>query len=729
MGRFRSQLLFGVASSVLLSAGLASAQEAAPAPQTAGQEPASNLGEVVVTAQRRSERLLDVPMSISATSGEQLEAAGITSTGDLQQISPGLVTVNNGLSFTPAIRGVSSVGTSPGDETNVSMYLDDVYLGAPLAGLFDLKDIQRVEVLKGPQGTLFGRNATGGAVRIVTMAPSFTPRGEVSVDYGFDFEEVTLGAYVTGPLSETIAGSLNLYYTDNDGYIEGVGPNEGRRYGINETFSTRGKLLFNLSDSFDVTVTADYSDRSDNAIFTLIPRDRRNANQATPGVVLAGPFEYAGGTQPAVEVESGGFSIDANWAPNDYLAVRSTTAWRTADGYYRPDTDRTNLPIGALELPQYQDTFSQELNFSGPADGRWSWIAGLYYYHSKAGNPFFRSYAGDAPGGTVVADYRNEVITDSYAAFGELTWHVTDRLHLTAGGRYTTETKEFEYADIVRAAGLRTGSAEETWESPTYRLVARYDFADDWNVYGSVSNGFKSGVFNAGSLPAIPVEPEEIDAIEVGIKGRVNGITLTAAAFSYDYSNIQVQGQTFLPGGAWVITLSNAAEAKIEGFEVGASGNLTDKLAFDVGFSALPTADYERYTTAQVLIPNETGGNTSTVPYDASGSRIIRSPEFQGNIRLTYTDTVANGELQATASYSYNDGFYWQPGNFSPEGAYSLMNARVAWTDPNDRLTYTLWGNNLLDEAYSMYTASTAVGIADALAKPRQIGVGLTARF
>jgi iron complex outermembrane receptor protein len=709
-------------------AGSAAAQTAEPA-GAGSQEPAAQVGDIVVTAQKRSERLLDVPMSISATSGEQLEAAGISSTGDLQQISPGLVTVNNGLSFTPAVRGVSSVGTSPGDETNVSLYLDDVYLGAPLAGLFDLKDIQRVEVLKGPQGTLFGRNATGGAVRIVTMAPSFTPRAEVSADYGFDFDEITLGAYATGPLSEIVAGSLNLYYTNNDGYIKGVGPNEGKRYGINETFATRGKLLFNLAPNLDVTVAADYSDRNDNAVFALAPHDRQNSNRNTPGAVIAGPYEYAGSTQPAVKVESSGVSVDANWDPNDYLSVRSITAYRSADGYYRTDTDRTNLSVGALVLPQYQDTFSQELNFSGPADGRLSWIAGLYYYYSKAGNPSFASYAGDAPGGTVVADYRNEVITDSYAAFGELTWHVTDRLHLTAGGRYTTETKDFTFQDIVRAAGLRSGAAKETWESPTYRLVARYDFAPDWNVYASASNGFKSGVFNAGSLPAIPVEPEEIDAIELGVKGKINGITLTAAAFSYDYSNIQVQGQTFIPGGAWVITLSNAAQAKIEGFEVTASGALTDKLAFDVGLSALPTADYERFTGAQVFIPNATGGNTSTVPYDASGSRIIRAPKYQGNIRLTYSDTLAGGELKASTSYSYNDGFNWQPGNFSPEDNYSLLNARIAWTEPRGVLTYAVWGTNLLDTEYSIYTASTGVGVSDALAKPRQIGVGLTARF
>ncbi|MFV3127228.1 TonB-dependent receptor [Niveispirillum sp. KHB5.9] len=393
MRSFRAQLFIGAAITSLGVAGLASAQTAAPAAPTETIE----LEEIVVTAQKRSERLLDVPMSVSVTTGEQLLSAGISSTGDLGQISPGLVTVNNGLSFTPAVRGISSVGTSPGDETNVSLYLDDVYMGAPLAGLFDLKDIQRVEVLKGPQGTLFGRNATGGAVRIVTLAPSFTPRAEVSAGYGFDFKEVKLGAYATGALADNVAGSLNLYYTNNDGYIKGVAGNQGKRCGVNETFSTRGKLLFNLGDDLDVTLAADYSNRHDNALFALSPHNRQNGNRGNSAAVIAGPFEYAGGTQPIVDVEGGGGGIDANWQANDYLTVRSISAYRTVDGYYQTDTDRTNLPIGALVLPQYQDTFSQEFNFSGPGDDRLSWIAGLFYYHSKAGNPSFASYSGMPP--------------------------------------------------------------------------------------------------------------------------------------------------------------------------------------------------------------------------------------------------------------------------------------------------------------------------------------------
>jgi len=694
------------------------------------QEVTSELDDVIVTAQKRSERLLDVPMSISVTSGEQLTQAGITSTSELQQISPGLVTVSNGFAFTPAIRGVSSIGSSPGDETNVSMYLDDVYMGAPLAGIFELMDIQRIEVLKGPQGTLFGRNATGGAVRIVTLPPSFTPGGQVRASYGFDFNEIALGGYVTGPLTDEVAGSLNLYYTDNDGYVDGVGPNVGRKYAANETFSTRAKLLFDLSDDLSITLSADYSDRSDNSAFVAAPKDRRSGNEHLPGIVLAAPFEYAGGTDPIIKTNAGGVGADVQWDINEGLSLRSITAYRSVEGYFQADTDRTNQAVGSLALIQDQDSFSQEFNLSGAFNSRLNWIGGLYFYHAVAGNPYFKAFAGDRQTNVVAVAYTDEVETTSYAAFGELTWDVMDRLHVTLGGRYTSESKAFDYADLVRAAGIRTSSVKETWESPTYRLVARYDISDDFNVYASASNGFKSGVYNAYSLPAIPVEPEEIDALEIGVKGKVGGVTVTAAAFSYDYTNIQVQSQTVVAGGAFIIALNNAAEAKIQGYELSTSGFLTEKLAFDVGISALPKAEYENYRAAQVFIPNPvTGGATSTVPYDASGSRIIRSPKLQGTARLTYSDTIVNGDFVASANYTYNDGFYWQAGNLTPQDQYGVLNARVSWTEPKGVVTYSVWGNNLTDETYSLYGSSGGLGMGDAFAKPRQLGVAIAAKF
>src|SRR5262245_25298649 len=188
-------------------------------------------GEILVTAQKREERLLEVPISISVMQGDDMIKNGINSTVNLSQAAPGIVTVNNGFSFLPVIRGIQSTGTSPGDETNVAIYLDDVSIGTPIAGFFDLADIERVEVLKGPQGTLYGRNATGGAIKIVTRKPSFDTSGQVSADYGFHYNELKVTGFATGKLTDTLAGSLSATYRTSDGFIKGTGPNVGRDFG------------------------------------------------------------------------------------------------------------------------------------------------------------------------------------------------------------------------------------------------------------------------------------------------------------------------------------------------------------------------------------------------------------------------------------------------------------------------------------------------------------------
>ena len=204
--------------------------------------PSSATEDIVVSAQKRDERLLDVPMSITAISGEALAAAGIGSTGNLEQIVPGLLTPNVGLAYTPAMRGVTTISTSPGDETNVAIYLDDVYLGAPIVGLFEFKDIDRIEVLKGPQGNLFGRNATGGAIRVITRSPEPTPSAELSADYGVAERRIKLDAFLTGPITHDLAASFNLGYTEDDGYIRGVAQNLGRRFGKLRSIGGRDQL-------------------------------------------------------------------------------------------------------------------------------------------------------------------------------------------------------------------------------------------------------------------------------------------------------------------------------------------------------------------------------------------------------------------------------------------------------------------------------------------------------
>ncbi|GIX29642.1 MAG: TonB-dependent receptor [Porticoccaceae bacterium] len=716
----RRPTLFGALAGFFAGAGIA-----APLDDGAARGP---IEEIVVTAQRRSERLLEVPMSITALSGQALVDAAITSTGDLGLVTPGLTTVSNGLAFTPAVRGISSSGTSPGDETNVAVYLDDVYLGAPLAGLFELKDIERVEVLKGPQGTLFGRNATGGAIRVVTRAPAFEPGLEVSADYGFEYDLVKLGTYATGPLGEQLAGSLSLYYAADDGYVEGKSPQlAGDHFARTDDQGIRGKLLFDPGGRFRATLAADWSERDDDRLFILIPRHRRSAYENRPGVILPAPFEYAASTRPIFSVENWGISLTAEWQLPRLGELKSITAYREVDGLYQTDTDRTNLSVASLRLRQTQDTLSQEFILSGSADEALSWLAGLYYYDSDAAAPFFNSYSGDAPHGPLAFQFHSQVDTRSLAGFGELTYSPAERLHLTLGARYTDEQKDYRYRDFLGAAA----DEGEGWSSTTWRAVARYDLGEAANVYLSYSTGFKSGVYNAYGLPTTgPVDPEELEAWELGAKGQLGTLTFTAAAFRYDYSDIQVQGQSFLPDGTWVVSLTNAAEAEIEGYELTLAGPLTDSLSFHLGYAGLPKAEYDRFPTAQVFLFNPaTGGTDVVVPYDASGSRIIRAPKHQGTASLVHETAAFGGTLRASLTYAYNDGFYWQPGNLTPEGSFQVLNARIAWSDESGRYTVALWGENLNDATYSLYTPTTAAGISDAYAQPREVGIGISARF
>ena len=685
--------------------------------------------EIIVTAQKREERLVDVPMSISAISGDSLAAAGVASTGDLEQIVPGLGTPSVGLAFTPAIRGVTTISTSPGDETNVAIYLDDVYLGAPIVGLFEFKDIERIEVLKGPQGTLFGRNATGGAIRVLTRSPSPVPAAEVSADYGVMAKRIKLASFVTGPITRDISASLNLNYTHDDGYIDGVAQNRGMRFGKFRNVGGRAKVRYDPADSLSVTLTGDASFRRDTALYAWVPRDGRNANESLPSAVVWGPYEYGGSTMPLAKLDSWGSSLRIDWETSGGTSVRSITGYRGARGFYQTDTDRLNLPISALRLRQFQSNFSQEAVVATPRGKRWSLVGGLYYYHSRARNPFFDAYLGDAPGGTVVTSFTNDVLTDSYAAFGELTFNATDRLHLTGGVRYTRETKTGSFRFLLRPDGVLSDRIRRTYDSPTYRAVIRYDLSDDTNVYVNASSGFKSGVFNAYAYPLLAVKPEKIDAVEVGIKGKLAGISYSLSGFLYNYGNIQLQGQTQI-GGDFFVTLTNAARARIRGFEATLAGSIDTHLSYELGLSGLPIAQYSSFPAAQVFIFDPaTGGNVSTVPYDATGSRVIRSPKFQANARLRYVRELLGGQLDVSTSYAYNDGSFIQPGNFTRQAAYHVVNARMAWTEPGGRYTFSVIGENLTNEKYSFYTTDSVAGTVDVLARPREINFGISAKF
>lgn len=698
-------------------------------------------GEIVVTAQRREERLLQVPISISVMQGEDMVQNGINSTVNLSQAAPGIVTVNNGFGFLPVIRGIQSTGTSPGDETNVAIYLDDISIGTPIAGFFDLADIERIEVLKGPQGTLYGRNATGGAIRIVTKRPSFETTGSVNLDYGFRYDEVKLTGFATGKLTEGVAGSISGAWRKGKGFIKGTGPNVGRDFGGANNYVLRGKLLFGESSDLNVILSGDVWKQQNNSVFVSHVKDGINPFPNIPGAVPNRPYENAGSTDPKADLRGAGVSLDVNWNPSDAIAVRSLTGYRHVEVQSQSDTDRTSIGTGTTgsgsnQISQYQNSFSEELTVSSAGERTIDWIVGGYFYDSKAANPYFRTYSGDArKGGTIVANFTNRMHSQVLAGFGEVTANFGD-FHLTGGARYNSEKKTFRWRNLVNLAAPQV-DRERRWNSATWRAVVRYDLGPDANVYGSASTGFKSGVYNAYSSLGIPVNPEKITAFEVGAKARISGINLALAGYAYKYKDIQVSSYTQVGNPPTLqLTLSNAARAKMRGMEFTADGRLGGGFSFAAGLSWEPTAKYEAFTAAQVTVPLTPAElavaapgiiQKTLVPFDVSGSRTVRTPEVTGNLRLSYEGEVAGGDLNASVNTAYTGSFYWQPGNLSKEDAYTIVNFRVSWT--KDGVTYSVFGNNITDAGYRTDYVPNARGDSVKFVQREEFGVGIGYKF
>jgi iron complex outermembrane recepter protein len=725
MGAFAS-----VSTAALLGIGLpAMAQDAA-----AQSSDATEVGEVVVTAQKRAERLTDVPISVVALTGRELVSGGINTTRDLTQVTPGMTAPSTGYALQPAIRGITSQGSNAGEEANVSTYVDDAYMPAQYSGLMQLRDVERVEVLKGPQGTLFGRNSTGGAIRVVTREPSQQRRLEINAGYGFDIKERQVDLYASTGLGETLAASISLFYLRNEGILDNIAPNSptGDRTGREDDIAGRLKLKFTPNDMFSYTLSLDAGRSRNSAPYALAPRDGNIANLALPGAIDPHdkPFTVSQSTDTDLEVSGYGATGTGviDFGP---VTLKSITAARHTDGSFASDADRTNLPLGASTTNPdlfYTDNFSQEFQLSSDTDGPLRWIGGMFFYDAESVQGF-EIWASD-PGGVLGSSFAGRVKTQSFAPFGEATYTFNDRFSITGGIRYTHESKDFDYRDLFRSGGLplRKSADSRTWENVSYRAVAQYKFTPDMNVYASYSTGFKSGVYNSSSFAINVVEPEEIKAIEVGFKGRVSpNLFLTAAAFHYAYDNLQFASYDNSPG-ILIVRLTNAAKAEVIGLEGNADFRLGQNWSGQVGVSWIPKAEYTDFPGA-VVFPRRTDGlpgNTTLAPFDASGTRMIRTPEFTLNAGLTYRTPLWGGDGEAGVNYYYNSGFLFAPGEVNPlaeQDSYNIINARLSWATADGRYKFTVYGENLTNDWYGTYENNNALGDAIGFSRPRVIGV------
>ncbi|QGZ93746.1 TonB-dependent receptor [Terricaulis silvestris] len=702
-----------VASAVCAATATALAVVATPA---AAQETEANgttidSGEVIVTAQRREERLQDVPISVTALSAAQLESRGVTSTSDLTTVAPGLTMSETSSFVQPFIRGVGSLTTSVGDQGSVATYVDGVYMPLVQTGLYDLANVASVEVLKGPQGTLFGRNTSGGAILITTRRPEDEFSGHFDASYG-NYDDANLRGYVTGPIANGVSASLAGSYGSHEGWIDDRFYD--RTVGEAERYSARATVLIEPNDRLSVTLNAHYL-YADDANGVLNSPVGGYAG-FTPGDLLPdGPYQFVGDLTPTQTSRQAGGSVRVAYH-FDAVDLISLTAAQDLKTVVVFDNDSTPDQIIELRDTETGDLFSQEFQLQSNGSGQFRWMVGAFYYNQDSHYAPLDVFIAPATALHITADHGDE----AHAIFADGTYTMGP-FELTAGLRYNHETKDV--TAILNGFTIIDG-ATETWESVTPRVVLAYKPTDGLMFYASYSQGFKSGAYNVSGLSPVPVDPEEVDAYELGVKWRVSpDLTIDAAAYFYQTSNLQVQAIDPITG---LQLLDNAAESESSGFDVDVSWRPTDALHIQFGASYL-NAEYTSFPNASVYEPAGGPGDGFTlVSRDVTGNQLVRSPDWTLSLAAEYDIALASGGRITPSINIFNTAsFYWDFNNRARSEAYTMVNAQVAWHLPGDQVSLSLWGRNLTDEEIYRSNLTTSIAEQVVWAEPLTYGVRL----
>ena len=732
------------ACSATLLAGSANAQATTATPSAASPADDVSSVDIVVTAQRREEKLSQVPIAITAFSGAALANTGVSDARSLMQVTPGLNFQSVGSSAQPLIRGIGSTGSSVGDSSNVAIYVDGVYQPFQAANYLQFVDLERIEVLKGPQGTLFGRNAAGGAISVTTLNPSFETKGRIGVSYG-RYDEIEAMAYVNTPIvDDKLAMNFSVDYLDGGAFRRDI--NLNKDLGYKKFYTARGKLLFKASETTDIVLAGYATHFNDLTTFGNQPLDGNTQVRATlPNILIPTKKNTSAlGIIPKNRVNTGGVSLrittDLDWA-----TLTSLSAMSKARQFVFTDSDLTPVTLAESRIRFGDDMISQDLTLASSSSGPLSWLAGASYYRER-GFYHIRSYGGQfvfnpSPAITSGTDV-TDIDIDAYAVFGEATYKLTDQLTVVGGLRYSRDEPSFSGNSVapVTAAPRATVASKDHFESVTPRVSIRYAITPSVNTYASYTKGFKSGVFNANALqvgnatsdrPSGAVKPETVDAFEVGIKGAPSRtLSFDASAYHYNYKNLQVASF----GATSTITeLRNAARAKIYGFEA----NLT--VAPVEGFTlrgglAYTHGEYTKFGGAQGFRTKPNGGvpigGNEPFKFDASGQRLIRTPRVQANGTIAYQfDTAAGGTIATSVTGSYTSRLIYDVSANFQQKAFAIFNANLSYTTPDKRWKGTLFGTNIFDAQPIAGVLISSLATSVTFQRPAQYGVRLEYMF
>ncbi|WP_394700118.1 TonB-dependent receptor [uncultured Parasphingorhabdus sp.] len=715
--------------------GLAGGLVAPAAVQAQSSEMASednDDGAIVVTARRREERLTDVPIAITAYSAERLEQQGAVDITDI-----GLTTPNTTLessrgtnsTLSAFIRGIGQQDPVSGFEQGVGIYLDDVYLNRPQAAVLDIYDVERIEVLRGPQGTLYGRNTIGGAVKYVTKRLPQDPSFKARVSYGtYDQAEAVVTASM--PLGDIVRVGASGARLSRGGFGDNL--TNGLENYNKDIWAGRGTLeVGGYGEPVLVRISGDYTKDKSNP---------RGGHRLIPGAVSGAPvlddvFDTRGGlNDPVQEIEAYGLAMNITANLSDTVTFRSISAWRKDDTATPIDFDA--LPAVDLDVPGFyrNEQISQEFQLLYEGD-KLNGLVGFYYLDAKADTLFdvrlFTTFAG------LTAFTQANVDTETYAVFADFTYDFTEQLSLSLGGRYTWDERS---ADILRqnylgggsptfgGAGIPFGAPGTDFEGSskfkkfTPRASLSFKPTPDHNIYASFSQGFKGGGFdprgvgvnapttNANGVPSdaevasfLSFAPESVDSYEIGYKGSLldGALTIALAGFYTDYTDVQIPGSVActvagLPSFCGVI--NNAGKATLKGVELEASARLGedlmtggDRLMFS-GALGYIDAEYDEYIT-----------NIGGVPTDVAEFRSVQNtPKWTASGTLSYSTPAGDGDIYfgTTLSYRSKTNQFEIANPYIDQNGFALLDANLVYNAPDKRWSIGLHGKNLTNKRY-----------------------------
>ncbi len=688
-------------------------------------------GTIIVTARRREERLLDVPVAVSSFGAEELQRRGSVDITDIAQITPNTtLEESRGTNSTLSafIRGIGQQDPVSGFEQGVGIYLDDVYLNRPQAAVLDIYDVERIEVLRGPQGTLYGRNTIGGAVKYVTRELPDELSVRLRGTYG-SFDRAEGVVTVSAPIADPVRVGASVARLSRGGFGENLTTGEDNYN--KDIWAARGTIeVGGNGEPYLLRISGDYSHDMSNA---------RGGHRLIPGAASGAPvldnvFDTRGGlVDPEQDVEAYGIAINARIDLSDALTLRSITAYRADQSASPIDFDA--LPAVDLDVPAFytNEQTSQELQLIWDDGGRFSGLLGGYYLNAAADTQFdvrlFTTFNG------FTAFTQANVDTETYAVFGDFSFDITDQLSLSVGGRYTWDERS---ATILRqnflgggspvfgGAGIPFGGAStdfdgsEDFNKFTPRVSLSYQPTPDHNIYASFSQGFKGGGFDPrgvgvnapAATPGAPTDaeiadflsfaPESVDSYEVGYKGSLldDAVYVALAGFYAEYTDVQIPGSVACNQGGIATfcgVVSNAGAAEFMGLELETNARLArdflspgDDLRF-IGSLGWIDAEYTEFIT-----------NIGGTPTDVAEFRQVQNtPEWSGSATLGYTTPVGGGDLYlgSTVSFRSSTTQFEIANPFLDQDGYALVDASIVYNDDSG-WSLGLYGRNLTDKEY-----------------------------